>query len=168
MILIALGANLPSVSHGAPRQTLEAALVALERPEIKVSSRSRWYTTAPVPSSDQPDFVNIVVCLETDLAAGPLLQVLHAVEDNFGRVREARNAARVLDIDLLDYDGQITADWPILPHPRMDQRGFVLVPLRDIAPDWVHPVTGRGIDALISEAPDLAGVVRLDDQIVTR
>lgn len=164
MILIGLGANLPSVSHGAPRQTLEAALAALERHDIKVLQRSRWYTTAPVPASDQPDFVNIVVSLETTLETGQLLQALHDVEDEFGRVRAARNAARVLDIDLLDYHGRVETDWPILPHPRMDQRGFVLVPLRDIAPDWSHPVTGCGIDELITNAADMSGVAHLNDE----
>jgi len=168
MILIGLGANLPSVSHGAPRQTLEAALIALEGHQIKVSNRSRWYTTAPVPVSDQPHFVNIVVSVTTNLAAGAMLQALHHVEDTFGRVREARNAARVLDIDLLDYNGLISLEWPVLPHPHMDQRAFVLVPLRDIVPDWVHPATGRGIDALLAEASDLSGVELLDDEITTR
>ena len=96
------------------------------------------------------------------------MQALHHVEDTFGRVREARNAARVLDIDLLDYNGLISLEWPVLPHPRMDQRAFVLVPLRDIVPDWVHPATGRGIDALLAEASDLSGVELLDDEITTR
>lgn len=163
MILIGLGANLPSVRHGAPLQTLEAALAVLGRHDIKLLRRSRWYTTAPVPASDQPHFVNIVVSLETNLEAGALLRVLHNIEDEFGRVRTARNAARVLDIDLLDYDGQVETEWPVLPHPRMDQRAFVLVPLRDIAPDWSHPVTGCGISELIAEASDLAGVQRLKE-----
>lgn len=158
MILIGLGANLPSPAHGSPRQTLEAALAALETGGISIAARSRWYATAPVPASDQPEFVNLVVALETELDPGALLTRLHAVEESFGRVRAERNAARVLDIDLLDYNGRVDTKWPVLPHPRMDQRAFVLVPLRDIVPAWRHPVTARALSELLEAAPDLAGV----------
>lgn len=163
MILIGLGANLPSPAHGAPRRTLEAALSALEMQGIGVSACSRWYATAPVPASDQPDFVNIVAALETDLAPGTLMDRLHALEQSFGRVRTQRNAARVLDIDLLDYDGQVSTDWPVLPHPRMDQRAFVLAPLRDIAPDWRHPADGRTLNELLAAIPGCTGVRVMDD-----
>lgn len=158
MILIGLGANLPSPTHGSPRQTLEAALAALEACGIGIAARSRWYATAPVPASDQPDFVNLVVALETELDPGALLARLHAVEESFGRVRGQRNAARVLDIDLLDYNGRVNTHWPVLPHPRMDRRAFVLVPLQDIAPAWRHPLTARAVSELLEAAPDLAGV----------
>jgi len=158
MILIGLGANLPSSVHGAPRQTLEAALSALEAIGISIVARSRWYATAPVPVSDQPDFVNIVAALGTELDPGALLNQLHAIEEDFGRVRGQRNAARVLDIDLLDYDGRVSTEWPVLPHPRMEQRAFVLVPICDIAPDWRHPVSGRSINELVMATPDRAGV----------
>lgn len=163
MILIALGANLPSPTHGAPRNTLEAALAAISESGIEVVSVSNWYATTPVPASDQPHFVNIVAALATDLGSGPLLDMLHRIEESFGRVRGERNAARVLDIDLIDFEGQISTDWPVLPHPRMDQRAFVLVPLRDAAPDWRHPVTGLSVAELVAAAPDLAGVKQLQD-----
>jgi 2-amino-4-hydroxy-6-hydroxymethyldihydropteridine diphosphokinase len=162
MILIGLGANLPSPAYGAPRQTLAAALWALEERGISVSGCSKWYVTAPVPVSDQPDFVNIVVAVDTDLEPGELLEQLHALEESFGRVRTQRNAARVLDIDLLDYNGQVSTEWPVMPHPRMDKRAFVLVPLRDIAPDWCHPVSGRTLDELLAGAPDIGGMRVLD------
>ena len=162
MILIGLGANLSSPEHGDPTASITAALEAIGAADIKVVATSRWYSTAPVPVSDQPRFVNIVAALETDQAAGLLLTVLHGIEEAFGRVRTARNAARVLDIDLLDYEGLISDDWPVLPHPRMAERAFVLVPLRDIAPDWHHPKTGTGLDELVAGAADLAGVQLLD------
>ncbi len=163
MILIAFGANLPSSRHGSPRETIEAALCSLAARGIAVLARSGWYSTAPVPPSGQPRYTNMVACVDSDLTPGELLAALHDIEDTFGRVRAERNAARILDIDLLDHNGTVNTDWPVLPHPRMAERAFVLVPLRDVAPDWTHPVSGEGIDDLIAAAPDLTGVEPLDD-----
>ena len=162
MILIGLGANLPSPDFGSPRQTIAAALGTLEDDAITVGAVSSWYSTAPVPASDQPRFVNIVARLDTVMSPDALMHRLHAVEEQFGRVREARNAARVLDIDLLDHNGEIRDSWPVLPHPRLAERAFVLVPLRDVAPDWRHPVTGEGVDDLLQRVPDLDDVRSLD------
>lgn len=162
MILIALGANLPSETHGPPRETLQAALRAIGDAGVAVVAVSKWYATAPVPASDQPDFVNIVASLETPLPPDALLTILHDIETSFGRARGARNAARVLDVDLLDHNGQISTDWPVLPHPRMHQRAFVLVPLRDVAPGWRHPVSGRSVTDLLQDAPDLADIRPLE------
>src|SRR5271165_6923341 len=100
LILIGIGGNLASARFGAPP-------VALEAEGIQVATRSAWYRTEPVPRSDQPWFVNAVASLITHLAARDLLEVLHSVEGRFGRVRSERNAARVLDLDLLDYRGQV-------------------------------------------------------------
>lgn len=153
MILIGLGANLPSPRFGTPRDTCEAALGALEARGLGITTRSRWYESAPVPVSDQPWFVNGVAAVETRLDPAAVMDILHRVEDDFGRVRVERNEARVLDLDLLDYAGKVRAGGPVLPHPRMHERAFVLLPLRDIAPDWRHPVTGEGLDALIRALP---------------
>ena len=87
-----------------------------------------------------------------------MLILLHEIENRMGRVRTVRDAARIIDIDLLDYHGQINAGWPILPHPRMAERAFVLRPLRDLAPEWCHPVTGIGVAALLAQTADLADV----------
>jgi 2-amino-4-hydroxy-6-hydroxymethyldihydropteridine diphosphokinase len=160
VILIALGANLPG-RHGSPRQTLEAALAALPSRGIAVRSRSAWYLTAPVPVSDQPDYVNGVAEIETALDAPATLAALHAVEADFGRVRGVANAARVLDLDLLDYDGQVRSAAPVLPHPRIAERAFVLYPLREVAPDWVHPVRGRTVEELIAALPPGQKIRRL-------
>ncbi|MEK9797094.1 MAG: 2-amino-4-hydroxy-6-hydroxymethyldihydropteridine diphosphokinase [Alphaproteobacteria bacterium] len=162
MILIAFGGNLPHAEYGSPRETIEAALGALRERGVSVLARSRWYSTAPVPPSDQQRFVNLVAWIDSALPPGELLALLHDVEEEFGRVRGARNAARVLDIDLLDYNGAVCADWPELPHPRMSERAFVLVPLRDVAPDWRHLVSGASVDDLIAAAPDLSGVELMD------
>jgi 2-amino-4-hydroxy-6-hydroxymethyldihydropteridine diphosphokinase len=153
MIYIALGANLPSARAGAPRATLEAALDALNAAGIRVLRRSRWYTSKPMPASDQPDYVNGVVAVATALAPAELLARLHAIEREFGRVRGTRNEARALDLDLIAYDDRIDDGGdggPILPHPRLASRAFVLLPLRDIASDWRHPATGETLSSLIA------------------
>jgi 2-amino-4-hydroxy-6-hydroxymethyldihydropteridine diphosphokinase len=154
MILIALGGNLDSPRFGPPRTTLVAALDALAARGIRIVARSRWYRTAPVPAADQPWFVNAVVRVDTALEPSALLAVLHDVERAFGRERGVRNAARILDLDLIDHDGRIV-DTPALtlPHPRLADRAFVLLPLRDVAPHWCDPRDGRSIDALIAALP---------------
>ena len=158
MILIGLGANLSSPEYGLPKATLTAALDAIAAAGIQITALSRWYSTAPVPVSDQPHYVNVVAALETDLDAPALLTALHEIEIAFGRVRGERNASRVIDIDLLDYNGQESENWPLLPHPRMVERAFVLVPLQDIAPNWQHPVTGVRVAELVTRASDRSGV----------
>ncbi|HCD49073.1 MAG TPA: 2-amino-4-hydroxy-6-hydroxymethyldihydropteridine diphosphokinase, partial [Alphaproteobacteria bacterium] len=102
------------------------------------------------PRSDQPWFQNAVVEIETDLTPDQLITVLHEREARFGRVRMERNEARVLDIDILDFRGMVMNDPVVLPHPRMHVRAFVLRPLADLSPGWVHPVSGQSIAALIA------------------
>lgn len=150
MILVALGANLPSPLHGGPRETLEAALLALGEAGLKVVARSAWYETAPVPVSDQPWYVNGVARVATDLPPGDVLDLLHGIEAAFGRVRTEVNAPRVLDLDLLAYGDTVSTGWPVLPHPRLSERAFVLQPLAYVAPDWRHPVSGADIDRMLA------------------
>jgi 2-amino-4-hydroxy-6-hydroxymethyldihydropteridine diphosphokinase len=152
MILIGLGANLPS-ALGPPLATLEAALAALEKARVAILARSPWYRSAPVPASDQPWYVNAVASIATALGPVELLALLHQVEARIGRERRARNEPRAVDLDILDYDGLVRTDAPMLPHPRMQARGFVLLPLRDVAPGWRHPVSGAGLAELIAALP---------------
>jgi 2-amino-4-hydroxy-6-hydroxymethyldihydropteridine diphosphokinase len=155
-IFIGAGANLAHPVHGAPRQALEAAFAELGRRGVSVIRVSPWYRTAPVPASDQPWYVNAVAEVVTKLAPDPLLLVLHEVEQAFGRVRTVANAARTIDLDLLDFRGKTAAGGPgraILPHPRMTARSFVLRPLADLAPAWRHPVAGTPIQALLAALP---------------
>jgi 2-amino-4-hydroxy-6-hydroxymethyldihydropteridine diphosphokinase len=162
-VYIALGGNLPHPRFGPPKATLEAALGELERRGARLERLSPWYSSAPVPASDQPWFVNAVAEISTDLLADILLAQMHAVEEAFGRVRSVTNAARRIDLDLLDFRGQIAAGGPgraTLPHPRLVGRAFVLRPLADLAPDWRHPVSGAAIGALVAALPS--------DQLIER
>jgi 2-amino-4-hydroxy-6-hydroxymethyldihydropteridine diphosphokinase len=152
VILIGLGSNLPS-HEGDSRATILAAISALESGNIRVVNSSHLWKTAPVPISDQPWFVNAVVQIETALSPAALLARLHAVEETFGRQRRTVNAARTLDLDLLDYHGIQQDGPPILPHPRLHERAFVLLPLQDIAPGWVHPVSGKSLAAMLAAIP---------------
>jgi 2-amino-4-hydroxy-6-hydroxymethyldihydropteridine diphosphokinase len=155
-IYIALGGNLPHPRYGPPKATLQAALAALEGRGVAVRRVSPWYRTAPVPVSEQPWYFNAVAEISTDLPADRLLAELHAVEEEFGRVRSAPNAPRIIDLDLLDYRGETAPGGPgkaTMPHPRMTGRAFVLRPLADIAPQWRHPVSGASIQALVAALP---------------
>lgn len=155
MIFIAIGSNLSHPEFGAPIGVCEAALAAITEGKCRITAKSRWFRSAPVPRSDQPDFVNGVVSVETAMAPAELLVFLHRIEGRFDRERSVPNAARTLDLDLLAY-GKIVNKGPvspILPHPRMTERAFVMLPLADIAPDWRHPITGAGISALVASLP---------------
>ena len=152
MIVIALGSNLSSRA-GLPAQTLDAALAYISARGVKVVATSPYYVTPAWPDPNDPVFTNAVAQVETDLSPHALMAVLHETETAFGRVRSAKNAPRTLDLDLLDYDGRIEQGPPILPHPRLAKRAFVLVPLADIAPRWTHPATGASVRTLIDALP---------------
>lgn len=155
MILLGLGANVPSATHGTPQNTLVAALSDLVAEGVRIERRSPWYRSAPLPASDQPWFVNGVATVATHLRPAELLALLHRVEQHFGRVRRARDEPRTIDLDLLDYEGMVSSDREgvILPHPRLHERAFVLLPLRDIAPDWRHPILGATAGDLFAALP---------------
>jgi 2-amino-4-hydroxy-6-hydroxymethyldihydropteridine diphosphokinase len=162
MILVGLGSNLSSAEFGPPQAILAAALAALPALHVDVAARSSWYRCEPVPRSEQPWFVNGVAALVTALDPAALLAQLLALEARFGRVRGTRNAARVLDLDLLDYSGAvIEGEALVLPHPRLHQRRFVLVPLAELAPAWRHPLLGQTADKLLAPLPAGEAVCRL-------
>lgn len=154
---IALGSNL-----GDCKNTLESALATLNQTSgITVQSRSSWYLTQAI-GPPQPDILNGCALLKTTLTPPQLLQTLLKIESQFGRVRQERWGARTLDLDLLLFDDVIlhTEDLHI-PHPRMVERAFVLVPLAEIAPDWVEPVSKQTIVQLV-KAVNCSGVRKLD------
>lgn len=163
-ILVALGSNLPAAGYASPLDTLRAAIACLPAHGVAVERQSRFYTSPAWPPSDQPDYVNAVVAVTTDLPPLALLAELLRIEREFGRERSVPNAARTLDLDLIAYDDLAvnTPDGSLqLPHPRTALRPFVLLPLRDVAPDWRHPVTGRSVAQMLAGL-DLAGTRSLE------
>jgi 2-amino-4-hydroxy-6-hydroxymethyldihydropteridine diphosphokinase len=160
MILIGLGANLPR-GPASPRETLEAVLRALPRVGIELVQVSPWYETEPQPPSEQPWYVNGVAEVATTLGPAALLTQLHALEAEFGRDRDAANAARTLDLDLLAHGEAVLRGPVVVPHPRLADRAFVLMPLCDIAPEWRHPVSGLSAAELRAALKPGQGVRRL-------
>jgi 2-amino-4-hydroxy-6-hydroxymethyldihydropteridine diphosphokinase len=163
MILVAMGSNLPRPDGAQPLETCREALRALaELPGYRLAEVSRWYETTPVPPSGQPNYINLVARLvhRPGLAGSPeaLLAALQSIEFRFDRRRGEPNAARTLDLDLIAMDEWVRDESdPILPHPRAHLRAFVLLPLLDIAPNWVHPRNGQTARAML-EAVDRTGV----------
>ncbi|WP_019883326.1 MULTISPECIES: 2-amino-4-hydroxy-6-hydroxymethyldihydropteridine diphosphokinase [unclassified Methylophilus] len=134
--LIALGSNLQQPET----QVSKAIAVLASTPGLTLMCASSLYATAPVGYDNQPDFINAVVQVATEMPAPQLMQLLLDIEQTFGRERPFLNAPRILDLDLLDYDGmQLDTELLKLPHPRMHERGFVILPLAEIVPDFMLP-----------------------------
>ncbi|MEM9485425.1 MAG: 2-amino-4-hydroxy-6-hydroxymethyldihydropteridine diphosphokinase [Cyanobacteria bacterium P01_F01_bin.116] len=153
---IALGSNL-----GDSEQTIETALVRLNQIDgMELVARSQLYKTAPV-GPPQPSYINACAIVQTRFSPEQVLQVLLTTEASFGRIRRQRWGPRTLDLDLLLY-GDLVIDTPTLtlPHPRMHERAFVLVPLEEIASDWRHPVRQQTVKKLLEQV-DTAGVYPL-------
>ena len=150
---IALGSNL-----GQPYKILRAALNAIATtPGIRLLAQSSMYQTAAV-GPPQPDYLNACAVLETRLPPDELLHRLLAIETQFGRVRRERWGPRLLDLDMLLYGDRIIHTETLhIPHPRMNNRAFVLVPLAEIAPDWIDPVSGQTIAQLLAHC-DRSGI----------
>lgn len=174
--LIALGSNLNFEGDG-PLTVLQEALNKLGARGFVIRKCSRFFNTPAFPAGSGPDFVNAAACVEFDGTAAQVLAELHDVEALAGRSRALRWGARTLDLDLiaggaevlpdvktyqywhdLPLEAQKTAVPPelILPHPRLSARGFVLVPLMDVAPDWRHPVTGKTVREMHDALPAAA------------
>jgi 2-amino-4-hydroxy-6-hydroxymethyldihydropteridine diphosphokinase len=153
-IFIGLGANLPS-DAGSPVATLEKAVADIAAAGIDIRRRSPWYESAPVPAApDQPWYVNGVIEVVTERSPAALLALLQQLEAASGRIRSVANAARPLDLDIIAYGERVVGESaPLLPHPRMQDRAFVLLPLQAIAPQWRHPVSGRSVAELIAALP---------------
>lgn len=151
MILIALGSN-RNGPWGPPRESVSRALRHLNTGGIKMKRASRLLVSAAFGVTDQPDFVNAVAEVETSLSPEQLLKRLHLIERRAGRRRTLRWGPRTLDLDLIDYHGMIRRDSPpILPHPGIAARIFVLAPIAEIAPRWRHPQTHLTAAAMLKK-----------------
>jgi 2-amino-4-hydroxy-6-hydroxymethyldihydropteridine diphosphokinase len=155
---VALGSNLSE-----PVSQVKKAFVALENlPTTKVIKLSSLYQTAPVDYNHQPDFINAVAEIKTKLSPKALMENLLSIEQAFGRERPFANAPRILDLDLLCYEDIVQqTDLLTLPHPRMHLRGFVLLPLAEIAPNFVIPKHGNVVK--LAQTFQDQGILKLDD-----
>ncbi len=172
-VLIALGGNLPSEA-GNPAQTLACAIKNMNDAGLTLRGVSRFFSTPSFPDGTAPAYVNAVIRVRSDRPASGILQILHRIEHRFGRIRVQRWGMRTLDLDLLAVGQDVLPDrdtfriwcdlprsgqtWAapdrlILPHPRLQDRAFVLLPLADIAPDWHHPVLGQSVRQLCARLP---------------
>lgn len=156
-VYIALGTNL-----GDRLANLRAAIQSMP-PEITVQEKSHIYETPPWGYEDQPAFLNMVIKAETDLEPEPLLSYLKQLEVELGREQNFRWGPRLIDLDILFYD-ELVIDTPplVIPHPRLHERAFVLVPLKDVAPNLWHPVLRRKISDFLTDI-DTGGIHRFDD-----
>ena len=147
-VIVALGCNDKGAWRDC-REALEAALARFRSEGVDVVSRSSWWRSTAWPDPDDPPFLNGVVIVRTALGPHELMAALGRIEEAFGRRREARNAPRTLDLDLIAY-GRLSGDLDglILPHPRAAERKFVMGPLAEIAPDWRCPETGEEASVL--------------------
>jgi len=151
---VALGSNMP-FEGAAPRAVLALAVCALNAAGLRVRALSGIWETAAWPSGDQPDYYNAVVELDrAGLEPQPLYEELAGIERGFGRDRREKWASRTLDLDIVAMDGFVGLFGDVeLPHPRLQERAFVLAPLAEIAPEWRHPVTERTLGEMLAELP---------------
>lgn len=165
MIIIAVGSNLSGAWSDTPYGMCQRAV---QRLSIKLQCsirQSLWYQTSPIPPSSQPLYINGAIAFDLDIQPIILLNILNEMEADAGRLRQKINEARPLDLDILEVNSQIIEDSPklIVPHPRMHQRGFVLYPLRDIDPEWMHLISRKSVEQLILELPRDQEVVVYDN-----
>ena len=158
MIFLGLGSNLPS-SYGNRFENINLALSQLEFYGIKIIKKSSFYETASYPDNSKPKFINTVVLVKTELPLVDLMSVLIFIEEKLERKRNKKNEPRTCDIDIIDYNGKIiNFSYKGLiftvPHTKLIHRNFVLFPLQEIAPNWIHPKTKEKISNLIEKLPE--------------
>jgi 2-amino-4-hydroxy-6-hydroxymethyldihydropteridine diphosphokinase len=159
LLILSLGSNLgENNSEDGRSRNLGRAIERLEKNGMKIARKSSIYETEPEGISEQPKFLNLAVELMTELTPEECLKTIHQIETELGRVREFKNGPRTIDLDIIFYAQSIINDQDlVIPHPRMHQRAFVLVPLAEILPDYRHPVYHKTVRQLLSSV-DRKGV----------
>jgi len=162
LIYIGIGSNLNGKNNETPLQNCKKALVELKK-EVNICKISSWYKSEPIPVSNQPWFINGVIEISTNKSSLDLLEFILSIEEVSGRERKKKNEARILDLDIIDYKKKILyiKNKLIIPHPRMHERSFVLQPLSELNPKWMHPIKKKGIKELIRNLNDKQKILKI-------
>ena len=151
-IIIGIGGNIKSNDGSHPVHVAMNAINYLQNYSIQVTGQSSWYESQPIPKSDQPNFFNCIVIANTLLNELDVLETLHKIEHKLGRRRKITNEPRVIDLDLIDYSNKILKNNQIIiPHPRAHKRRFVMEPLAELDPNWVHPTLKRDVRTILKK-----------------
>ena len=148
MVYIGIGSNL-----GNRINNIEQAKFLLKSNGVNISNISSYYETFSWPDPSKPKFINIVIKSNTKFPPNKLLKIFKEIEKKLGRTKSARNSPRTCDIDIISYRNRVISNGIIIPHKKLSQRNFVLIPLFEIAPDWMHPKTYKSIKKLIFSLP---------------
>ena len=169
MIILSLGSNLSS-KFGDRIENLKVALSMIEENEIIIKSKSSYYESPSFPDTTKPKFINIIILVESKLEPEILMSKLIYIEEKMGRKRDKKNDPRICDIDIIDYKNKVIhANLPYfdltIPHKELIFRNFVLIPLKEIVPDWIHPKTKETIDALIQKLSndDINSILKISE-----
>ena len=151
-IIIGVGGNIKSDEGSHPINVAMKAINSFENYSIWVVKQSSWYESEPIPKSDQPNFFNCIVFANTILNELDVLKALHKIEHTLGRKRKIVNEPRVIDLDLIDYSNKILTNKEIIiPHPRAHKRRFVMEPLAELDPNWVHPILKIDVSKILKK-----------------
>ena len=155
MIYIGIGSNLSS-SFGDRFKNIDLAVSLLKNEKIKLIKKSSFYETFSYPNKKDPKFINIVISIESDLSPVNLMSILIKIEEKLERKRKIKNEPRTCDLDIIDYKNKVmnvkfNDSELMIPHKDASKRNFVLYPLKEISPNWTHPVTKKNIDFLIND-----------------
>ena len=155
IVYLGLGSNLRKPSYRNAIEVIESFKKKLYKAGLRVTNSSNYWLTYPIPFSNIPKFINCVVmcAIITEKANNPiiLLDYLKSLEKEIGRKKKCNTISRIIDIDILDFKGEIINEKLILPHPRMHSRKFVLNPMKKIAPNWKHPIYKKKINFLLTK-----------------
>ena len=151
MIYLNIGSNLPS-KEGSRENNIVKAISLLKKLNLNLIEISSFYQTPSYPDNSDPKFINLCVKLESNLKASELLIEINKIERKLGRTRIKKNEPRTCDIDIIDFNGKIIKnDELIVPHPRLHLRNFVIYPLKEIEPNWLHPIFNKNIEIFFQE-----------------
>ena len=151
MIYLNIGSNLPS-ADGDRKTNIIKAINYLKKLKLKLIKISSFYETPSYPNYSDPKFINLCIKLETNLKANELLKEIKKIEKRLGRIRLKKNEPRTCDIDIIDFNGEVIKnDELVAPHPRLHLRNFVIYPLKEIEPNWFHPIFNKNIDSFFQK-----------------